>query len=113
MIGMRGIVSVILALILSFAVAEPATPTDIANDMPVSVSVEIDTPIEQIAYGKPLTMSCVVHGLDGPYTVQWQFSPDKTVWFDLQCTDDVYRFVLNEQNAGYYYRVIIHSTKDF
>ena len=102
------IIAAIVAAILSFAAAEPATPTDVnANYAGVSVCVEMDTPITEIQYGNVITLRCVVTGVEKPYRVQWQHSRDKTVWEDILCEEEVYEFVLAEDNAGTYYRVVI------
>ena len=102
---MRRIAALFLTLFLSFAVAAPATQTDL--DAAVSVSIELDTPIEELRYGGPVRLHCVVDGLEEPYHIQWQSSPDAEEWTDLPCTDEVFEFVLNQENVDLYYRVVI------
>ena len=105
---MNTLLSLFLAIFIGVAVASPATQTDQLYAEPsVLVSVELDTPIDEIRYGDQLVLRCVVDGIDEPYHIQWQYSEDKEGWFDIPCTDDVYKFVLDEQNAGLYYRVEI------
>lgn len=105
---MKILVSVLLSIILAFAVAEPATPTDISSDNAyVSVSIEIDTPLECIRIGNPLVLRCVVNGIDAPYNIQWQYSADTEEWIDIPCNDEIYEFVLTRENVYLYYRVCV------
>ena len=102
---MKRIVSLLLTLFLSFAVAAPATQTDLEAD--ISVSIELDTPVEEIRLGCPLRLRCVVIGLEEPYFFQWQSSSDLEEWIDLRCTEEVFEFILDEQNVDLYYRVVV------
>jgi len=102
---MRRIVALFLTLFLSFAVAAPATQTDL--EPVISVSIELDTPIEEMRYGSPVRLRCVVVGLEEPYCIRWQCSPDAEEWTDLPCTDEVFEFVLDQEDVDLYYRVVI------
>ena len=105
---MKAFISILLSIILSLAVAEPATPTDIfPEEQAVSVMIEIDTPVSKIRIGETITLRCVVTGYDGPYFIQWQYSEDKEVWIDIPCYEEIYEFILTEENEGLYYRVRI------
>ena len=100
----------LLTLILSIASASPATPSDIYPFEPlVSVSVEMDTPIGGIKYGEILALRCVVSGIEEPYYIQWQYSEDKEIWYEIPCNEDEYEFVLTEENAKWYYRVAVYK----
>ena len=102
---MKILVSVLLSVVLAFAVADPATQTDL--NPAVAVSVEIDTPLQEIGYGKVFALRCVVEGLTEPYFVQWQYSEDCVEWIDILCNEEVYSFILTEENAKLFYRVAI------
>ena len=104
---MKRFIALILTLFLSFAVAAPATQTDLEAD--ISVSIELDTPIEEIQIGSPLRLRCVVIGLEEPYFYQWQYSPDLEEWIDLPCTEEVFEFILDDENADMYYRVMVRK----
>ena len=104
---MKRMLAMILTLFLSFAVAAPATQTDLEAD--ISVSIELDTPIEEIQIGSPLRLRCVVIGLEEPYFYQWQYSPDLEEWIDLPCTEEVFEFILDEENTDMYYRVVVRK----
>ena len=107
------LLAIVLAAIMSVAHASPmnvATPTDeyaIYQDG-VVVCVELDTPLTEIRFGDPVVMRCLVFGIDEPYSLRWQSSKDTQTWTDLECTDPVYAFILDEENAGVYYRVVVH-----
>lgn len=90
---------------LSMAAPAPATPTDLDSD--VAVSVEIDTPIGNIQFGELIVLRCVVEGIPGDYSIQWQCSPDEEIWFNIDCHMETYEFVLNEISAALYYRVVV------
>ena len=102
---MKRVMSLLLTLFLSFAVAAPATQTDL--EPAISVSIELDTPIEEIRYGSPVRLRCVVVGLEEPYHIQWQSSLDAEEWTELPCTEEVFEFILDEENADVYYRVVV------
>lgn len=107
---MNRIISMLLAIFIGIAAAAPApaTPTDFPmDDGSVSVCVELDTPMEEIQYGNTITLRCVVDGMEEPYFIQWQCSEDKEEWVDVPCHTDLYEFVLTEETAGIYYRVIV------
>ena len=105
---MKVLISILLSIILSLAVAEPATPTDIFPEEPsVSVAIELDTPVSELRIGETVTLRCVVEGLDNPYFIQWQYSKDKEGWFDIPCYDELYEFILTEENGKLYYRVCV------
>lgn len=117
---MNQILSMIAALVIGFASASsiPATVTDLdwyeeeiieEYDDPnvVFVCVEIDTPMSMIRIGNPIRLRCIIEGLDKPYGIQWQHSEDKIIWHDAPCRDEIYEFILDESNAGTYYRVVI------
>ena len=74
---MKKILSAVFAFLLSFAVAEPvATPTDLAGDGDVSVSIKLVTPADEIRYGNIITMECVVEGTNDAFEVFWEYSED-------------------------------------
>ena len=100
------LLSVFAAVIFGVAVASPATPTDADT---VTVCVEIDTPISEVRYGEPIVLQCVVNGMHVPYTIQWQSSADREVWNDVPCNEEVYEFILDEQNSKVFYRVAIRA----
>ena len=104
---MKRFIALILTLFLSFAVAAPATQTDLEAD--ISVSIELDTPMEEIQLGSMVRFRCVVIGLEQPYFIQWQCSSDLEEWIDLPCTEEVYEFILDEENADMYYRVVVRK----
>ena len=103
---MKRYLTAILALFLTFAVAAPATDTDL-YPLEIHVSVELDTPMEEIRIGEPIRLRCVVTGLEKPYQIQWQYSMDAEEWFDLPCTEEVFEFILDEKNADMFYRVVV------
>ena len=108
------IFAIVLAAVLSVAYASPATPTDeyaVYQDG-VFVCVELDTPLSEVRYGGTIVMRCIVYGIDGPYSLQWQSSKDTHIWLDLACTDPIYAFVLDKENANLYYRVVVHRIED-
>jgi len=108
---MKRVISTILTLFLAFAVAGPATQTDLEpSERNISVTIEMDTPVEEIQYGNPIRFRCVVNGLEKPYHIQWQYSHDADDWLDLPCTDEIYEFILDEQNVDLYYRVVIRKS---
>ena len=102
------ILSIIVAIAFGVASAatipEPATPTD---ETVVFVCIELDTPLSQIKLGYPVSLRCIVDGMEEPYHIQWQHSYDKEEWADVSCEEEVYEFILTEENAGTYYRVIV------
>jgi len=102
---MKVIIALLMTMILSFAVAAPATLTDLAPA--VSVKIVIDTPGEAIAYGEVIELRCEVNGLAEGYSIQWQYSADLQEWIDIDCYGDVYSYTLMPDNADYYYRVVI------
>ena len=105
---MKRLIGMIMTVFLSFAVAAPATQTDLeAAETAISVSIELDTPMEEIQFGSPLRLRCVVIGLEEPYFYQWQYSRDLEEWINLPCTDEVFEFILDEENADVYYRVVV------
>lgn len=97
--------SILLAIFLGIAMAMPATPTDL--EPAVRVSVQLDTQIEQFMRGDPVTLRCIVEGIEGEYQIQWQCSEDEEEWFDIDCHDEIYTFILDETTAGMYYRVVV------
>ena len=105
---MKRAIAMILTLFLSFAVAAPATQTDLdPAETAISVFIELDTPLEKIRFGSLLRLRCVVIGLEEPFSYQWQYSWDLEEWLDLPCTEEVFEFILDEQNADVYYRVVV------
>ena len=105
---MKVFISILLSIVLTLAVAEPATQTDILPEEPgVSVTIEIDTPVSMIRIGERITLRCIVEGYDTPYFIQWQYSEDKEEWYDLPCYDEVYEFILTEENENLDDRVCI------
>lgn len=107
---MKVLVSIILSIIMTLAVAEPATPTDMYVSEPfVSVSIEFDTPLDMIKVGDPITLRCIAIGIRRPYDIQWQYSEDAEEWFDLPCNEEVYEFILTPINANLFYRVCIYQ----
>lgn len=103
------LLSFVMAMLVGVACASPATPTDLIPPLSsVSVSVEIDTPADEIGFGKPVTLRCVVNGLDVPYSIQWQYSEDRQTWIDIPCNEECYMFVLDESTMHLLYRVVIH-----
>lgn len=102
---MKIAIAVILALVLSIAVAAPATFTDLAPA--ISVDIVVDAPEGMLKYGEPVTLRCVVDSDIGDYVVQWQRSEDMLEWEDIECNEPEYSFILTEENDDYYYRVII------
>ena len=108
---MKRVFSAILTLFLAFAVAGPATQTDLEPlETNISVTIEMDTPMEEVRYGNPVRFRCVVSGLKKPYHIQWQYSHDTEDWFDLPCIAEVFEFILDEQNVDLYYRVVVRKS---
>lgn len=98
-------VSILASLLLSLAVASPATPTDLEPVVTVTI-VEV-TPRSEARFGKEFIYECVVDGPVENYEVQWQSSRDGIVWENIDCTDVIYSFILDEENNLLYHRVIV------
>jgi len=77
------------------------------HDEGVSVYIEMLTPIEELEYGQPVELECIVDGIDDPDVVQWQYKDDESDWIDIDCHELVYSFILDEVNSQYYYRVVV------
>ena len=105
---MKKILSAVFAFLLSFAVAEPvATPTDLAGEGDVSVSIKLVTPADEIRYGNIITMECVVEGTNDAFEVFWEYSEDGVNFQDIGVRTMTCSYILTEKNVNYTYRVRI------
>lgn len=73
----------------------------------VSVYIELVTPVEELQYGQPVELECIVDGLDDPDVIRWQYLDEYGLWHDAGCGDFEYCFILDEENAQRYYRVVV------
>ena len=110
---MKRYISAILTVLVAVAVAAPATETDLEPvETAISVTIELDTPAEEIRYGSSIRLRCIVDGLEKPFHIQWQYSFDTEEWLDLPCEDEVFEFILDEQNVDVYYRVVVSKSEE-
>ena len=111
---MKTLIALLMTLVFSLAVASPATPTD---DYPVEeevwqdpfIGIKVDTPRDEIEYGEPVVLRCVIEGMYQSYRIKWQHSVDKINWVDVAYDSDTYELILSEDTAGTYYRVVIST----
>ncbi len=74
-----------------------------------------DWPEGKIAFpGTVIHLSSELIGFENKvYTLQWQYSPDGVNWTDEPgANEDTYTYVLDEQNANYYWRIIANDVMD-
>lgn len=104
----------IFAFLLVIAVG--IVPVTVSHNDGVDIRIEIEEPKGMIHSGDEVTLRCHVDGLSYPYIIHWQYvnseNNDTMQWQDIDCTGDTYRFVLTEENVGYYYRVIVTCDND-
>ena len=84
-------------------------PLTISRNDSAGVHIEIVEPDGMIHYGDKVRLRCDVKGIRVPYTIAWQYMEnDKdALWQSLDCTDEIYEFILTPENENYYYRVLI------
>ena len=71
------------------------------------VYIRLNTPIEDLQYGNTVELECVTEGIEGKIFYGWQYCTDDTQWYYLDEHEKIYRFILDEENINYYYRVIV------
>ena len=62
---------------------------------------------DQLFFGEEATLVAVLHGYDNAvYTLQWQYSPDKATWYDLEGAEEARcTLTVTEENYQYYWRI--------
>ena len=104
-----------IAKIIAFLVAVGIGLIPLASwsNNDANVYIRFDDPECVLRYGEPVRIRCVVDGVYEPYTIRWQYFDNQEqdgiapVWIDIDCTDDVYEFILTPENEEYYYRVVV------
>ena len=79
------------------------------NSDDISARIEMVTPQEKLRYGDEVELRCIVEGEDpDECSIYWQYLTGKDdYWRGMECTGERCVFILTEENAGYYYRVLI------
>ena len=72
-----------------------------------SVHIEMVTPTSELRYGEPVTLKCQMVEIPEPYAIQWQYDRGDGEWVDIDCREELYSFVLTEENADFAYRVVV------
>ena len=98
--------------------ASQETPTEESEDAsaddlqpaPADPAITISYQIEENDDGETVVVLIAdVEGVEGPYALQWQYSPDDgaTVIDVENATGSEYRYISDEENALYSWRVIV------
>ena len=92
---------------------EPEEENEPAEEEPESgrsVDVEIKWDVAYPIVGDTAHFTATLNGYeDVDYTVQWQYSPDKETWYDIQGeTDTTMDMVITEENNVVYWRIIVY-----
>ena len=89
-------------------------PLTVSYNDGVSINIEIIEPDGIIHYGDTVKLRCNVGGIRVPYTIAWQYmtGDENASWESLNCSDEIYEFVLTPENEDYYYRVLILCDDD-
>ena len=84
------------------------TEIDITKERHITVDVSWDVPDPVI--GDTAHLKAVLEGYDDlEYTMQWQYGPDKTTWFDIPGeTGPVMDVVVTEENNVFYWRILVY-----
>lgn len=97
----------VFMLLFAFGIA----PISVSHNDDVSIHIGIVEPEGTLRFGEPVKLKCYVDGLNEPYTVHWQhikaIDDNVPLWEDIGCTEDTYEFILTEENANEYYRVLV------
>ena len=86
-----------------------------AEGNPKRVTITSDMDPDEPAYaGTEITMTAHPEGFEGvEYTLQWQRSVDLETWEDIPgATDLTYTYILDEETAQYYWRVVATEVLD-
>lgn len=71
------------------------------------IYIRLNTPIEDLQYGNTIELECVTVDIEEPIVYGWQYCMDDSQWYDLDEHEKIFRFILDEENINYYYRVIV------
>ena len=90
---MKKIVSLLIIFIFLFSAA--------VADISVSLKNRGD-----LYYGDTITLCAHISEKPKEYNIYWEASKDGSSWFSVG-SDSSYSFVVNEENALYYYRAVL------
>ena len=74
------------------------------------ISVEITWDVPEPVIGDTAHFKATLEGYDGlPYSMQWQYSSDRTTWYDLPGeTEQTMDVQINEENNTVYWRILVY-----
>lgn len=77
------------------------------DDKNVRVSIQLNSPVGILRYGDAVCLECVVDGIEGPYSISWEYSINGVDYFSLGWHLPEYSYILTRDNIDYYYRVVV------
>lgn len=77
------------------------------DDKNVRVSIQLNSPVGILRYGDAVCLECVVDGVEGPYSISWEYSINGVDYFSLGWHLPEYSYILTRDNIDYYYRVVV------
>ena len=93
---------------------EEPVPEEETFELPAdrNASISITWDDEYPDYGSVAHLKATLTGYDRlEYTLQWQWSPDNTIWTDVEnATEDTLDVVYSRENDSYYWRIMVYVT---
>ena len=90
---MKKIISLLIIFIFLFSIATAEISVSLKND-------------GDLYYGDTITLCAHINEKPEEYNIYWEASKDGSSWFSVS-SGSSYSFVVNEENALYYYRAVL------